>query len=908
MSEQENFSNIINQNNSGKKYPAVKLVGDNPQLAAIVSKLVKPRDKSDFNVADSSTYYSLNQSQIEDISNTIKTNISDSENVLQLFPDIELAIQILVSSILSPKDMVKTDIIYKNSDFIMSSELTMKLNDIVKNTLTNQYKLNDKLQDMLRSMLFTTGSHIEAIIPESIVDEIINYNKTISTESLSELFDKDKVVNLGILGNPGEASKISALESLTMAGVDVSSYKQHIETDDSKLNKALESVMDVTDNYKLLKLPRVLKAANKNKVKNIVGRRTATEDNLTTAQLASTLYKDGRGKSEHFLVVPSRANSKRQSVDRPLVMKLPSESVIPVYVPGDETRHVGYFVLIDIDGNPVTTSSVDGCGEGLSSLTASNRTTDTDSISSLLIRKAKNNLTNTDSFPTLDQVTKVYGSIIEKDLMQRLKNGLYKSNIEISNNNDIYRIMLSRALSGHFTRILYLPEELVSYYAFKYHKNGVGKSFLDDIKILTSLRAIIMFSKVMAMTKNSIALTHVNMTLDPNDPDPQKTIEVATHEIAKTRQQYFPLGINSPVDLVDWIQRAGIEFSFEGHPGIPETKFEFETKSIQHEMPDSDLDELLRKQTYMAFGLSPEVVDNGFSGDFATTVVANNILLAKRIIQYQATFCKHLTDSAKKIILSDPLVLKEIKEAILENKDLFESSLSDDDKEIYKEKGDEFIDDTIERFVETIELELPKPAGATIENQVDAFDVYVDSLDKAIDAWISSEMVDSEIAGDISGNIDAIKEVVKNHFIRRWMTNNGFMPELADIVTSDADGNPSLDIYEISKGHLEGIIKSSIRFIESLNKTKKVGNRDLEKLDVEESEPTEDNTEETDTEEDTGDEEDTEEPEPTEDNTEEDTSGEDNAKETSGDKEDNADEESGQFDDDLSDFNFDENK
>jgi hypothetical protein len=168
--------------------------------------------------------------------------------------------------------------------------------------------------------------------------------------------------------------------------------------------------------------------------------------------------------------------------------------------------------------------------------------------------------------------------------------------------------------------------EFVSYFAFDYYENGIGKSLLDNLKIITSIRAILMFARVMAHLKSSINITTVNLTLDEHDPDPQRTVEIAIHEVLRMRQQYFPLGINSPTDLVDWVQRAGVEFSFEGHPGLPNTKFDFDIKNMQHTIPPSDFEEELRKQTYMALGLSPETVDNGFNSEFATTVVANNIL------------------------------------------------------------------------------------------------------------------------------------------------------------------------------------------------------------------------------------------------------------------------------------------
>ena len=829
------------------KVPALKLVKENPEVAAVISKLVRPRDKTGFDVERKESYYNLNQSKIQAISDNTKARINDNKNIFQLFPDIELAVQILVSSILSPKDMVKTELIYRSDDPIFTAELNMKLVSIVENHVNGHYKLKENLHDMLRETLFNTGSYVNVTIPESIVDEIINENEFVSTEALKELFVFNETrpneltsQSLGILGNPGKPRDTLALENFFNT-TKTTKYQGNLslESLDLPADKTVETFLEITDNYMLLKLPKVVEASNRSKLRQITRRNTALESfksksKMTNAEMSATLYKDNAQKMQPFAVIPGRNNAKRKSIGRPMVMRLPSESVIPVYIPGDETKHIGYFVLIDIDGNPVTINSNHENMEGLSGIM--NNGGGNQSLSSLLLQKARRNLVSNEdknNAVTLDDIMKVYSSIVEKDLIERLRNGIYGNNVAISNNSEIYRIMLARNFASKYTRLVYIPEELVTYFAFRYFDNGVGKSYLDDLKVLTSLRAILLFSKVMASTKNSIALTNVNMTLDPNDPDPQKSIELATHEIIKMRQQYFPLGANSPMDLVDWIQRAGLEFTFEGHPALPQTKFDFSTQQMQHTLPDSDLDELLRKQTYMAFGLSPETVDNGFNAEFATTVISNNILLSKRVLQHQQTFTADLTDMVKKITINDRIIIDELLAAVQENKGLFEKSIPDDEKAFYSENEERYIGDTLERFIGTLVVDLPKPDITTLATQTEAFEQYSNALDKAIDAWISSDFITTDLAGETSTTIDVIKQVVKSYFLRNWMSENGYMSELNDIVTADEDGNATLDIYDINKTHVEGIVRSSIRLIKAMQPVKNAADKDLESMNVE---------------------------------------------------------------------------
>lgn len=834
----ESLKKLIENMNTNKKIKVMPIIRENPDIAAFISKLIKPRDKTGFDLNKKNNDSILNQNQLMNITENTKNKIKDNDNLLTLFPDIELAIQILVSSILSPKDMVKTEIIYRLKNSILPSEISLMLNTLVEDNLRNHYKIDEECPDILRETLFTSGCYIKAIIPENSIDEIINENSYVSTESLKDLFVKKdqsndfQSVNIGILGNSSSSNKLLALEKFSL-DIPIINYNSSITYKSNNKEISLENILDITDNYNFLKLPKVNEVINKQKIKHIiktVNKKVSLENKNSVTNISNLLYKENYSSTSQFVSIPTINKAKRKAIGRPMVIKIPAEATIPVYNPGDETKHVGYFVLLDIDGNPITKNTNNDYMTGLSGiLNGNNQNND---LTSMLIQKAKNNLMGTaaNSMPTIDQLTKIYGNIVETDLVERLKNGIYKQDLSIAENEDIYRIMLARAFANKYTRIIFIPVELVTYFAFNYHENGTGKSYLDDLKILTSLRALLLFSKVMSMVKSAINVTHVNVTLDPNDPDPQNTIELAAHEIIKMRQQYFPLGINSPTDLVDWIQRAGFEFSFEGHPGLPQTKLDFDLKNMQHTMPDSDLDESLRKQTYMSFGLSPETVDNGFNSEFATTVVSNNILLSKRVIQLQNKFTNLLTDYAKKIMTNDMKIKDEIKKIIKENKGNIEKILTDEEKELLTNDENSFYDIFTDNYIDTIYLDLPKPDETSLETQTSAFDNYVEAIDKTIDHWLSSDLINNEISGEVNAYIDGIKIMIKSYFIRRWMADNNYMPELSEIVTTDDNDKPSLDLYEINKSHIEGITRSTIKFLDSLKGSKNAANADLEKI------------------------------------------------------------------------------
>lgn len=102
MKNKDSLSQVIKMLNSGEKYPALDLVKKNPELAVVMSKMIKSKMPNEVDISNKETHYNLNQGQIKSISDRIQNRIKDNESIMQLFPDIELATQILISSILSP--------------------------------------------------------------------------------------------------------------------------------------------------------------------------------------------------------------------------------------------------------------------------------------------------------------------------------------------------------------------------------------------------------------------------------------------------------------------------------------------------------------------------------------------------------------------------------------------------------------------------------------------------------------------------------------------------------------------------------------------------------------------------------------------------------------------------------------
>lgn len=824
-----NIRATINLVNSGKKFPAVSLVKNNPEIAATISKLVRPRDKALYDNFGNRTITAPDQNNFANISRDVAEKTKDAESITQLFPDTELSAQILISSILSPKDMSKSELTYVAGEGLKSSEISSLLVSKIKEYFTRVYKIEPLLPKILRQILFGPGSYPLVVLPENSVDDLINGTSKITMEGLSELVNKDGTFrNLGFLGNR-DTKKSNGL-NVVMESINVTSFSgnyNHKISDDNGI--ALEYIT-VTDNQHVLKMPKVVEKNRKIQVSNILRNNSklgtvALEDKqkkLNDSELSQLLYKSRHVNAKPFVKIKTNSELSREPVGNPLILKLPSESIIPVFTPGDEEKHVGYFVIIDAEGNPINRNSQSDHFDDLQSRINSS----TNNMSSYLLNRAKKTFGDSLTNITVTQASKVYADIIESDLLARLRNGIYGNNISIGRNEEVYRIMLSRVFQNQFTQLLYIPIELVTYFAYKYDERGIGKSLMDDMRILNSLRAMVLFSKVMASLKNSIGRTVVDLKLDERDPNPQKTIETAIHEISKTRQQYFPLGLSTPGDLVDWIQKSGYEYTFSGHPGIPDTSVQFSEKNSNYTKPDDTLEDDLRKRAIMATGLSPETVDNGFSAEFATTVVANNILLAKRVLQIQEVFIPQLTDHIRKVISNDGTLFRELREIVKENI----AKVKDDseiDIEVFKDNEELITHYVVSEFISNLTVTLPEPNSVTLENQMHAFDLYMESLDKALPFFVSTEILIQDFSGEVASKADEIKNIIKAYFCRKWLAENNVLPELSDIVITDEEGNPMLDFVKIQSEHINGLTKSIIKLMERTHKVGAAADKDI---------------------------------------------------------------------------------
>lgn len=842
--------------------PATSLARKDPRLAAMVSKMETAREPMGHDQRGNLRASVTNTHLIRGMLSKRAKRNQDTSSIMKLLPDIELSVQILTSSILSPKDMTTLELIYDGPRHLLAPELSAAILARIKQHFEEGYDFKKIVPEMLREPMFEKGAYPIAVIPENVVDAVINQDRNLGMESMSRLssvFRPDGVpYGIGLLGNPkaktnamnfgvsledrlSNSRRVSASQTQDNSNYYVTYKDTRIDGEEGAdiedwKDYVIEDCLAVTDNPSVLKVPMINEIMKQKAVHRAYndgrykpGMEAMGEEKINDFLVQKAIYRHRPVQSTVVSELPYQNEMKRSSVGSPLIMKLPSESVLPVHVPGNPKQHVGYFVLLDEEGNPLECPDGDHLQGGMQG-SANN------SLTSNLMKKAAINMgVNDDQFDPrntmhVKEATRMYSEMIERDLISRVRNGVYTGNVTIARNEEVYRLMLSRVLSKRRSQLLYIPVEYMTYIAFKYGDDGVGRSLLDDHAMLYVIRSVLLFTDVLASVKNSIGRTRVSGQLDPKDPNPQKTIDMIQDEIVRSRMVEMPMSVSSPVEIHKFIQKAGYEWEFTGHAGIPDMKFEFASQSSDIRKSDTELMEYLRKSTIMGLGLSPETVDNGFNAEFATTALHNNVLLSKRVIAWQDEFTPQLTDHARKVILHTEDIKNDIKELLEASYDQINLTLEDSEK---KQIGDEtkqkklVINRALHEFLRGFKISLPRPVSATLETQSDELNKYMDMVEKALDAYLSTDIFAESTMGDLSQSATTLKGMVKAYFIRKWMAQKNILPELSELTAVGSNNELLTDVCKEIIAYTQDVSRFGVGLFTQLKSNTNAVSKDL---------------------------------------------------------------------------------
>lgn len=866
------LNTLITGTNSGKKIPALKLIEDSPTVAAVLSKLNTPNNNGTikYDQRGNRTIATPNATGLSDVSNDIIQKSNDNENTLQLFPELEQALRILINAVLAPKDLNSTEINFTLPPDLKVSPLSGFLLPLIKSKLSKDFKLKEMIPEMLYKTLGIDGSYPIIVIPESSVDDMINDRVSISTESIASNFGtgvgNNSHLSLGFLGD-SDFNKNKDTDKEKTLNVGFESFSNLTATkntniDDNRLmfkykDTDVNTLIRVTDNVDILKFPELVKIKREQEVNKNIEKRfrgssfhgtkaaISLESNINNPngsvygstdfndiQLTQLLYKKDISMRNVTRKVKTSNETERLNVGAPLVKILTPEAVIPVCMSGDRNKHVAFFVLLDGMGNPLSKDSASSVYDDFRRNQISNKGGGGNNLSSHLLQRTADAFSNTCEAVTYQQMQKICGDIIETDLLARLRNGIYGEDVALVENTIVYDIMLSRMFKEQQTQVLFVPAELMTYFHFKLRKNGTGKTILEDSMVLNSLRAVLMFANVNRAVINSVGRTEIELNVDENDPNKAKTLEIAKHEALKTRQsQALPATI-SPTDIQHYLSTSQMHFNIGAVNGLPGTSVKFNEVQTSYAQPDSTLTEQLDKKAIMALGVPPELVSNTNDVEFATNIISNNLRLNKQIIQIQDVFQPQLSSFVRTFSLNHGGIVKEVEKIITDNlKTITEITNPDKFFSDFENNQTLLIRLLAREFLSNIDITFSRPDTVTLKNQMDAFNEFEAALDKVLKYRLSEDILSEATSGTItSEQIGLVFNSVKAHHVREWLKKNAIMPELFDIVDDNKDTINNNDIFDKTSVYAGKLTVALNKFLKKILPVGEASQRDMEAL------------------------------------------------------------------------------
>lgn len=810
----------------------------NEMARAVLGKLIRDPNQTGNNGYQGQQ--GLASGVINRLSQTTADNIEDFSYIFQALPDVKIAMEIWTSCLLSPKDGVTESLVWAvedNEEY--SAELFGEMLNELRQYFEKEYKLFDVIKPAVENALFKTGAYPLVIIPESSIDAVINGKQAMSTESLIDNFyhgrqdGKLNPYSKGFLGSPVKNETVG-LESIIDNPLLPGARKVYREVHDD---------LTVTDNVSILKFQRAVSAQQKQRAKAFINKEYGLEsfgkvdlkydkyehqhaevtdefDEKEPHQIFNSRVKDKliqkfyrkRGFTQQELVqIKDNQSGSRLSVGHPLVLSPISSAVIPVHVPGDPRDIIGAFIILDEFGNVVTTDN----SKDLYREAKQDTKKSLDRGRKIIQQMATFTVgcigkETDDDRSALNDLAKTYTSLIEEDLLNRLNNGLYGKNVKIAHVEEIYRIMFARALSAMKTQILYVPGELITYFAFDFNKYGIGKSLLADGRLLADFRAAIMYTDIYSTIRNNMGRQKLSINLDEDEIDQNKTIAIIKNEFMAANNFALPMANESPVSAINTLRESAVDVVVNGSSSaMPETSVDIEDATHERHTIDDETDEKLRHLHILSMDLTPTILDQSKDVEFAAQHLTSHLLLNKRVNAKQRVINEHLLyDHVRKVTVNDGNLIKRLSFIIKENRDL----LTDEQRTLPNTLS------IIEDFLACLTVKLPSPDAKKIEEQssdLDAFSNFVDSyLEKCYPDALAQGLPE-----DIQDKYGDYKEIFKAMIIRNYCEEAGYLPTVGSFFDLE---NVEDNITASMKEFIEPMTKMQVDVTFALDHIRKV--------------------------------------------------------------------------------------
>jgi hypothetical protein len=744
--------------------------------------------------------------QLADVANSSRKTIEEIDTLKKMSPEISTAEEIIVSSIMSPVDL-QTDAVSVTIDYPIGEDSKNKINELLTNFFNDEYRLGPKLYEWLKTASFHDGAKAILIVPQRTIDVlntvaddwdpqykdiIAKNNKAIaaSTESLVPNIDekdmKETIESLGLI----------AAETLKHANVGSDFYsedqkKKHNLKDETGKTVSLESISAdsiaknlISSSFKLLKhtsdnqgviVTRDMSALVKGQT--VVSSKVASLQEEAERQVFGYDKKNPAQSKEQFPVLCVSDIIQAGEDDLPIVVELPTDSVIPVCAPGDSKNHLGYFVMVNEFGQPIR-------GEQAFDLTPN-----TDMSNRLATNAARSVFGNNSmvSFKsaglteaqTMDNLSNVFSVAVNFLLKSKLnKDGL--KGLQLSIHESVGKALFFNLLAKNAIKMIFIPEPMMVYYRLDHRKDGTGKTLLEDVDYLMALRCTLLMAKVMAVIDNATKHRTIEVQVDEKQTNPFEVLEAARHIFINKR---VPNITNNPRTAAESIISSHLTIRPKGLPGVvDDLSVNQDSHYGNSQAPDGELLEKLNNMIGLGLGVPPSALNSLNESEFSRSVATINLFFANKVRNWQATIRPYNKKFLINYILCNSKLLKEITDVI--EKDLKGNDtpkVQENTSDCIRKDQDVKASEIVKKVLSTVELVLNPPNMSSSKSQFDELNSHAEAVEKIMNMLYPDDLA---VDGDLKTYMSALRALASSKIMRQYLPKLG-VHEVADIPSID---------------------------------------------------------------------------------------------------------------------------
>lgn len=709
------------------------------------------------------------------------TDRKDIKNILEMNPNAQLAIDICVNGTLSPNNTLDSQLQYKSSyDKLgaLKSPLLQKIREVM-----NEYtELEDNLPTILRDAKYDVGSYALLVVPTGQIKDMIQSERIHEASTTRDVVYKfESVINDLSNGkykkggfrnshymDPGKLEiKLEDIGLKPDPSATTGDITVHANLEVIRFNKMREDAIGRLDADGCI--DGLDEFSTYDVVKDV---KSWKQEDLSSYQIAKSLQRSHSFSYDDVVTLEPRTDF--ESVEIPIHMHVPHESMFVLHKPGTPEEHVGYYIAMDMSGNPI---SVDGelntynpnySGQFGNDSANSAMAGQTNFAGGNLEMGYSGYADNSMMGRRLSDKTALFTKVMEDRLLKKIQSGYFKNaDVSLAEHRDLMQLMMTRFLSNKQTQLVFVPKSLLTYIAFEYDENGNGISLIIKHKNIGVLNSILTLANTLAAINNTIDYKEVRVKFDDDELDFSKTTEAIIGNLVRSTTMNGNKLLNTDVNRqVDYLGMKGYQLSFEDHPSFPGTSVEINTLDRERTAPDAEIIEKNETLLIQALGSTPEVVDMARNVEFASSYFQSNLQAARRAIADQKILTKFLNKFIQIYVLNAPIILKwmiiEIDKSRKDNPELRGIKTTQ----------------VVKEFIKSITVHLPKPDMVKVELLDKAIQQQEVLVDHILKYTIGEEALDgADVGADLEATLEAVRRKIKAVIMRDYLASNNMFNE-----------------------------------------------------------------------------------------------------------------------------------